>query len=68
MSSSIFDFEQVRVDGMQPATRRPLRLSFYGGGHYDSLVETNERRRDFSSREPGDIEHASLEVARARLG
>ena len=28
--------ESASVD---PATRQPLRLSFYGGGHYDSLVE-----------------------------
>ena len=57
----------VRVDGMDPETRRPLRLSFYGGGHYDSLVERDAKRRVFTSSDPGVMESSSLDVARARL-
>jgi OTU domain-containing protein 5 len=59
----------VRAESSDPETRKPMRLSFYGGGHYDSLVERGGSNRGLSSEEePGALERASLETARARLG
>jgi OTU domain-containing protein 5 len=56
------------VGSNDPATRQPLRLSFYGGGHYDSLVNISGRRRTTIREEPGVTELRALETARARLG
>ena len=61
----------VRAESSDPETRKPMRLSFYGGGHYDSLVERERIGADCglaSEEEPGVLERASLERAQARLG
>ncbi len=44
---------------------QPLRLSFYGGGHYDSIVG-EDHRTHVTSQEPGALELRALERARAR--
>jgi hypothetical protein len=54
---------QIRVFyGSRSQRRPPLRLSFYGGGHYDSLVGADFASHLLTSR-PGEHEAAVLERA-----
>ena len=45
----------------------PMRLSFYGGGHYDSIVSPDFERALLSKSAPGVVEDASI-VRRTNIG
>jgi hypothetical protein len=53
-----------RVQTAQQEGLEPMRLSFFGGGHYDS-VERDDHRTRVLSESPGTIEARALASARA---
>jgi hypothetical protein len=60
-------FRQLRTfhEGGLASGVVPMRLSFYGGGHYDSLVWPDDYRQGLLQ-EPGRMEHLALQQALAR--
>jgi len=42
----------------------PMRLSYYGGGHYDSILTTNTKQR-FAQLQPGELERRGIDKRRA---
>lgn len=53
-------FHEVSPLGRQ---RPPIRLSYYGGGHYDSVVGT-DFHANLLSQQPGAMEHGRIEMSR----
>ena len=53
--------------GGAPDARPPVRLSYYGGGHYDSLRGPGWAENLLRAR-PGDVERAGVDAAGARGG
>lgn len=45
--------------------KQPIRLSYYGGGHYDSIISTGVQVP--SSRAPGEIEDRAINRAKERV-
>jgi hypothetical protein len=45
----------------------PIRLSYYGGGHYDSIVGSDSARAVLPVGRAGTIERVAIEAARRRL-
>lgn len=46
----------------------PMRLSYFGGGHYDSIVAHHGPHRALSSRRPGELEDAKLRSCASSSG
>lgn len=69
--ANIFAFDQLegakclRTFHEGTGTRPPMRLSYYGGGHYDAIVSPSDAEAYLTTR-PGEREDAILEAARLR--
>lgn len=48
-------------------TRPCIRLSYYGGGHYDSMISDDTYTRDLLQSSPGEVEDLAIHRAR-RMG
>lgn len=50
------------------APKHPIRLSYYGGGHYDSIISTESSSRESPRvRSPGSIEEQAIARAKERI-
>lgn len=54
---------------MSPSTpqKPPIRLSYYGGGHYDSIISTADTISASYSRAPGVLEDSAISRAKERV-
>mmetsp|Transcript_8068 Transcript_8068/g.10706 ORF Transcript_8068/g.10706 Transcript_8068/m.10706 type:complete len:624 (+) Transcript_8068:104-1975(+) len=56
-------FHETRADQQQ---RPPMRLSYYGGGHYDSIQAADHSQTIISDRLPGETEDEAIIRSRRR--